>query len=112
MFVKLTLKEAEERARNAVKTLAECETVIGAYLFGSYVDGRADKWSDIDIGVFVEGAENWDLEKDVDASSKVQIKEGDDIELHFFPANQLKDAEPASFAKYIMKHGRPIKWAT
>jgi len=36
------------------------------------------------------------------------MKEGYDIELHFFPAQTLTDAEPASFAANVIKHGRSI----
>ena len=111
MFIKHTLKEAEERVRRAVETLSKYETVVNAYMFGSYVDGSADKWSDIDIAVFMENCEDWDIEREVNTSIKIYKEIGDDIELHFFPADALTNAEPASFAAYVIKHGRPIKWA-
>ncbi|MDP8239860.1 MAG: nucleotidyltransferase domain-containing protein [Candidatus Hatepunaea meridiana] len=109
MAVRLTLSEVEKRAQRAVSTLSEYASVVRAFLFGSYLDGRADEWSDIDIGVFIEGLEKWDIKKELRTSSDIRMKEGYDIELHFFPAQALTDAEPASFAAYVIKHGRSVK---
>ena len=98
----------EDRARRAVAELSRYVTVVGAFLFGSHVDGRADEWSDIDIGVFVEGLGQWDLMEEIRTSCRIQKEVGNDIELHFFPAHALTNPEPASFANYVIRHGRPI----
>lgn len=47
----------EHRAYLAIQALSRRVEVAGAYLFGSHVDGRADEYSDIDVGAFVEGLE-------------------------------------------------------
>ena len=33
---------------------------------------------------------------------------GHDIELHFFPAKELRKPEQASFAEYIIENGVPL----
>ena len=111
MAVRLTLKDAEERARRAVSALTEYASVVDAFLFGSYVEGRADEWSDIDIAVFIEDFDEYTLSRRVKTNSQIHKKEGYDIELHYFPAEALTDAEPASFAAYVIKHGRSIEIA-
>jgi len=41
-------------------------------------------------------------------SAEVQREVGDDVELHYFPAGQLNNPETASFAAFVITHGRPI----
>lgn len=43
-----------------------------------------------------------------DTSAEVQEEVGHDVELHYFPASALTEPERASFAAYIIQHGRPI----
>jgi predicted nucleotidyltransferase len=98
----------EERARLAVRALSRAAMVRMAYLFGSHQEGTADRYSDIDLGVFVEGLEDWDLPKMARTSAAVQKEVGDDVELHYFPAGQLGNPQAASFAAFVINHGRPI----
>jgi predicted nucleotidyltransferase len=95
----------EQRARAAVASLSRFAVVTAAYLFGSQVEGRADQWSDIDLAVFVEGLETWDLHDRARIAAQVQREVGDDIELHFFPAAALAHHHNASFAAWILRHG-------
>ncbi len=95
----------EQRARAAVAYLSRFTTVTAAYLFGSQVEGRADQWSDIDLGVFVEGLRAWDLHDRARIAAQVQKEAGDDIELHFFPAESLHRHHSASFAAWVLDHG-------
>lgn len=95
----------EQRARAAVTCLSQFASVTAAYLFGSQVEGRADRWSDIDLGVFIEGLEGWDLHDRARIAAQVQEGAGDDIELHFFPAKALQHRHPASFATWVLTHG-------
>ena len=74
------------RIKKALALVAERGEVVAAYLFGSHVEGTADAWSDVDLAVFVEGAESWGLEDRARVSAEIQGQAGDDIELHFFPA--------------------------
>ena len=95
----------EQRARAAVVCLSRFATVTAAYLFGSQVEGRADQWSDIDLAVFVESLEAWDIYDRARISAQVQKEAGDDIELHFFPAEALQHHHKASFAAWVLNHG-------
>jgi len=97
--------ETERKAKGAIAALSHLTQVVRAYLFGSQVEGTADRWSDIDLAVFVEGLEKWDLHDRARASVQVQKEAGDDIELHFFPARSLREPDPAGFAAWVMAHG-------
>ena len=96
------------RARAALSVIARQARVRAAFLFGSYVEGKADEFSDIDIAAFVEGAGQWGLTRHVEAAVEAQREVGDDIELHFFAAELLENPPKASFAAYVQSHGVPI----
>jgi len=88
-----------------MKAVCHRSRPVSAYLFGSRVEGGADKWSDYDLAVFIEGAEKWDITKLARFCSEIQKEAGDDIELHIFPASKSQKPEPASFAAHIISHG-------
>lgn len=94
-----------QKARNAVRALSRYARVRAAYLFGSQVDGKADRWSDIDVAVFIDGADEWDLERRVCIRADVRRQVGDDVELHLFPARFEDNPPRGSFAQYVLKHG-------
>jgi len=96
------------RAQAAVEVISRQARVRAAFLFGSHVEGRADQFSDIDIAAFIDGAEQWDLQRRVRAAVEAQSQIGDDIELHFFAAELLDNPPKASFAAYVQSHGVPI----
>ncbi len=95
----------EERAKQALRVLSRYAQVKVAYVFGSQVEGKTDEFSDIDIGAFIEEFDRWDLQRRVRTIALVQEEAGDDLEIHFFPSEALTNAEPASFAAYVLKHG-------
>lgn len=95
----------KNRVRLALRSLSRRAHPVTAYLFGSHVEGRTDKWSDYDIAVFIEGAERWDMPSLARFCAAIQKEAGDDIELHIFSATQANTPEPVSFAAYIMNHG-------
>jgi len=95
----------EEKARAAVRVLAQRAHVRAVYLFGSQVDGTADEWSDIDIAAFIDEADEWDFQQHVAACVETRRQVGDDVELHLFPADSLRNPPRASFAQYIVQHG-------
>ena len=98
----------EHRSQYAVEVLSRYTPVAAAYLFGSWVEGSADEWSNIDLAVFLEGIESWDLTTRAHTAALVQEKAGDDIKLHFFSVRSLHQPEPASFAAYVLAHGVAI----
>lgn len=95
----------KKRLHSAWVALSKQVTPTAVYLFGSRVDGRVHEWSDYDLAVFIEGAEDWDLTSIVKLCSSVQKEAGDDIELHVFPASRIDKPEPGSFSEYVLKHG-------
>ena len=98
----------EHRSQYAVEVLSRYTPVAAAYLFGPWVEGSADEWSNIDLAVFLEGIESWDLATRAHTAALVQEKAGDDIKLYFFSVCSLHQPEPASFAAYILTHGVAI----
>ena len=97
--------EVERRALAAAKVLAQLGTVRAVYAFGSCVEGRADRWSDIDLAIFLEGVETWDIRRRARAMTRAQREAGLDIETHLFPASALYRPEPGSFASYVLERG-------
>ena len=100
--------EVKEKTLAAIRTLSRLGTVRNAYIFGSHVEGRADEWSDIDIAVFMDEVENWDLQRRVKAMVLVMEEAGSDVEVHLFPSSTLENPGRGSFAEYILRHGVSI----
>ena len=101
----------EAKARKVLQVVNRNVTVVAAYLFGSQVTGNADQWSDIDLAVFAEGIEAWDIRDRARAAVPVQKEAGDELEVHFFPASTLqeKDRDSAGFPAWILTHGIEIQ---
>lgn len=99
----------DRKAHAALIVVSRLTHIAKAYLFGSQVDGRADRWSDIDLAVFTQDAEQWNLHDRARASAQVQKEAGDDIEVHFLPAKALQENDPAGFAAWIMRHGVEVR---
>jgi len=97
--------DIKQRALAVTRTLARLGVVRAAYIFGSQAEGRADSWSDIDVGAFLEGIEGWDVEQRARAMVSVMEEVGWDVEAHLFPASELEKPERGSFAEYVVKHG-------
>ncbi|MCZ6875577.1 MAG: nucleotidyltransferase domain-containing protein [bacterium] len=98
----------EQRATRALQVLARHMKVRAGFLFGSHVDGTPDAYSDIDLAVFAEGIEAWNIFERADMTALVQREVGDDIELHYFPVHTLESCDPASFAAYVLCRGVQI----
>jgi len=93
------------RALPAAKTLARLGTVRAVYVFGSRVEGSADRWSDIDVAAFMEGIENWDILERAHAMALVMEEAGSVVEAHLFPVSALENPVQGSFSEYILQHG-------
>jgi predicted nucleotidyltransferase len=94
-----------QRALAALDLLNQLGSVRAAYVFGSQVDGRSDQWSDIDVAVFMDGVESWDMRKRARLMARVQREIGSDLETHLFSANSMRERESGSFTDYILKTG-------
>jgi predicted nucleotidyltransferase len=100
--------EVKRRALAAARILGKMAPVRAAYVFGSRVEGRADRWSDIDVALFLDGLEAWDMRRRAQVMFQIQKGAGLDVEAHLFSALALDRPEEGSFASYIMKHGIPL----
>jgi predicted nucleotidyltransferase len=89
----------KQRALDAIRVLNQLARVRAAYVFGSHVEGNADKWSDIDIAAFMEGIESWDIRRRARAMGVVQKEAGLDIEAHLFPESVLDHPPQAGFVE-------------
>jgi predicted nucleotidyltransferase len=98
----------ESRALAAVKVLSDLGAVHAAYLFGSHVEGTPDEWSDIDVAVFMEGVEQWDIHQRAEAMALVMERVGSEVEAHLFPVSDLDNPPRGGFAQYVLHHGIPI----
>lgn len=97
--------DLERRLQAVIDVLKRNVSLRAVYLFGSYASGQQDRWSDIDLGVFFEGAESWDLTERVRLFVTLQKQVGHDIEPHFFSARAVDHPQPGSFAAEVMKQG-------
>lgn len=82
--------------------------VRAAFLFGSHVRGKPDKWSDIDVAVFMDEVDNWDIERRAQVMALVMREVGYDVEAHIFSTRALAAPPRGSFAGYVAQHGVPI----
>jgi predicted nucleotidyltransferase len=97
--------DVERRGLAAIRTLARLGDLRAAYIFGSQAEGRADSWSDIDIAAFLEGIENWDIQRRAQTMALVMEEAGSNVEAHLLPASDYEKPEQGSFAEHILKHG-------
>jgi len=93
------------RALEAAPVLARMTRVRAAYVFGSHVEGAVDEWSDIDVALFLDGVEDWDMRRRARAMFQVQKEVGLDVEAHLFSASAFEHPEEGSFSSYIMNNG-------
>ena len=73
----------ENWALAAVKVLSCLGVVRAAYLFGSHVEGTPDQWSDIDVAVFMEGVERWNIDQ------RAEVMAGIISETIYWPVSAL-----------------------
>lgn len=99
----------DRKTHIALTVVSRLARITRAYLFGSQVATQADRWSDIDLAVFIEGLEAWDLHDRAQAIAQVQREAGDDVEVHFLPAQTLQEHDPAGFAAWILAHGVEVQ---
>jgi len=92
----------------AVRSLRQRVKLTALYLFGSQANSTAGPDSDIDLAAFVEREKPMNMPERVQLAVSVQREAGDRIELHVFPASSLQNPEPASFAEYVIEHGKRI----
>ncbi len=97
--------ETRDRLNVVLRLISQRVQPVATYLFGSRAEGAPDRWSDYDLAIFIEEFEQFDVPGLARFCASIQKEAGDDIELHFFPADRLLDPEQGSFSAHIIEHG-------
>jgi predicted nucleotidyltransferase len=95
----------DKKIKAALASVAGFARVDKAFLFGSQIEGTADQWSDIDLAIFTEDVETWDIHKRARFMAQVQKESGDDVEVHFISSKALLENDKAGFASWVISHG-------
>ncbi|MFZ2357005.1 MAG: nucleotidyltransferase domain-containing protein [Candidatus Omnitrophota bacterium] len=100
--------EVNRIAHRTTKLLSSYVRLKAGYLFGSYVNGKPHKYSDIDLAFFSPSVNRMGIEEKISLISKVGQQVGSDVEIHLYSDRCLKDARPTNFYGHILKTGRKI----
>lgn len=105
MVRKKTVDEAIDQALNFVKKQIN---ISEAFLFGSYLTGKPDEWSDIDLAVFSPDVEGWTIEQKAQLAAEVKLRCAANVELHIFSTAILPQARPTNFYGHVLGTGRKV----
>ncbi len=100
--------EVNKIAQSTAKLLASYIILKAGYLFGSYVNGKPHKYSDIDLAFFSPSVNRMGIEEKISLISKVGKQVSSDVEIHLYSDKCLKDARPTNFYGHILKTGKRI----
>lgn len=79
------------------------------YLFGSYLDGNPNEWSDVDLAVYTDVVKGLRIQERAKLWANLQIAVGDwPIELHLYPSSELENPDPASFPGWVILNGKRV----
>jgi predicted nucleotidyltransferase len=101
--------EVERLSQQALATLEAEVPIAAAFLFGSYVEGGADEWSDIDLAIFTPERARLKIAERSRLQLHVQRLCALDLELLFYPAEALGSARPTNFYGYLVEHGKRLR---
>ncbi|HOO33986.1 MAG TPA: nucleotidyltransferase domain-containing protein [Thermotogota bacterium] len=98
----------EENIRKYIVELKKHITIKMVILFGSWVNGNPDEYSDIDLAVFSPDFGKHKL-KELQFLSKLAWGIDESIEAIPFSDKQLSDTNPTSFCANIIKTGEIVE---
>jgi predicted nucleotidyltransferase len=101
--------EVDRISRQALETLDAELPIAAAFLFGSYVEGRARDDSDIDLAIFTDRHARLKIAEKSRLQLRVQRHCALDLELHFYPVDALNVARPTNFYGYLLEHGKRLR---
>ena len=84
---------------------AQVEAVI---LYGSYVNGSPDEWSDIDIAVVSPDFEGVDMWKRQRIISRATVEREPSLAPIGYPSSEYHNPGPHSFLREIMRTGKVV----
>lgn len=99
--------EIEKILSDALDYLSGKIAIDRAVLFGSYVNGEPDEWSDIDIAVFSRTVRDWTFEDKLVLMNGLK-KVCPDVELHLYSDADLREARPTNFYGHILETGKKV----
>lgn len=105
----LATDQVTELVDRSLDYLAERIDIAAAYVFGSYVDGTPDEYSDNDLAVFSVDVVRMSLQDRLGLFGEVQKSTGNRVELHLYPAAALANARPTNSYGYLIEHGRRVR---
>ena len=94
--------------REAVDFLEKYFKIKQIILFGSFLSGNFDEYSDIDLAIISPDFENKTYEEIINVFAKLSVMSKNRIELHPFSENDFKNAKPTNFIGYLLKNGEVI----
>lgn len=94
-----------------IKTLEKHVSINKVILYGSWVNGHPDEFSDIDLAIFSPDFGKHKL-RELQLLSKLAWGIDESIEAIPYSIDQLKNNDPTNFAYNIMKNGEIIYDAT
>lgn len=92
-------------ARKVAEYLQRRYAVQHIILFGSWAQGKAGTWSDIDLAVVSPDFEGQTLSERVELSVEVQKACSQLVELHPLGPTALASARPSNFAGHLLRSG-------
>lgn len=97
----------KNRINEFINKLQEYVTVSKVILYGSWVNGNPDEFSDIDLAVFSPDFGKNKL-KELQLLSKVAWEVDESIEAIPYSSDQLDNVDPTNFVYEILKTGETI----
>ena len=93
----------------AIKDIGAEISFNAVYLFGSYLDGKPHKWSDVDLAVYTDAIVGLTDRERARLWSRLQIAVGDwPIELHLYETSELENPDPRTFPGWVALNGKRV----
>jgi predicted nucleotidyltransferase len=100
--------EVMEIAKRTVGLIARRIPVLEAWLFGSYVEGEPDEYSDIDLAVFSPAVDHMGFMERVELEVAVEMEANAEVEVHLYPEAGLRNARPSNMFGHVRLTGRRV----
>lgn len=100
--------QVESVLSEAISYLKKYFDIKKVVLFGSQINGKADKFSDIDLAVISPDFKKKSFEELVTIFAKVSLLCDNAVEIHPYSLDDLKEARPTNFLGQILKTGKVV----
>jgi predicted nucleotidyltransferase len=100
--------ELETIIETLVERLRREIRVEAVVLFGSYVKGKPDEWSDIDVAVISPDFEGVRMSRRQDTLARLMAGTDPRVEALGHSSSEYRDPPPASFLREILRTGKVV----